>query len=488
MLEVADLNVRYENRTKHAVSDVTFRMEKGEFVLLTGPSACGKSTLMQAVCGFIPWIVPAEVSGSIAIDGIRYDDPAAVAGVACMVQQDPETQFCTETVEDEVAFGPENFRFPPARIREAVDKALSSVGASDLIDRRLSTLSGGEKQKVAIAAVLAVEPRLLILDEPTSNLDPRSAATVVSAIDGLRRKKETTAVLIDHRLKGFMHMATRVLFMDSGILKADCRPGDPRIEELLRDKSTPPSREGVLREPSDVLLSIEGLSYEIDGNKILDDVHLSVRKGDLTAIMGPNGSGKTTLLRHIMGLVEPQKGRIDVLGHSIAPGKPVGPWLLGKGIGMVFQNPDHQIFEDTIEREVRFASANFRVPTDGAERAVREFERSEGVFKHVHPHCLSFGQKRRLNIISSASHGPQLLLLDEPFTGQDPENARRLLAMISDMRGQGWTVVVITHDADFARSFCTGAVMLSEGRVVASGPPEGLTERDWSLITPGGSE
>ncbi len=481
------LNVRYENRTRNAISDVTFRIEKGEFVLLTGPSACGKSTLMQAVCGFIPWIVPAEISGSIAIDGVRYDDPAAIAGLACMVQQDPETQFCTETVEDEVAFGPENFRLPPARIRDLVDKALFSVGASDLVDRRLSTLSGGEKQKVAIAAVLAVEPKLLILDEPTSNLDPRSAAIVASAIDRLRQMKETTAVLIDHRLKGFMHMATRVLFIESGRLKADCRPGDSRIEELLRDKSTPPSRKGV-QEPSDVLLSIMNLSYEIDGNRILDDVHLSVRKGDVVAIMGPNGSGKTTLLRHIMGLIEPQEGRIDGLGHSIVPGKPVGPWLLGKEIGTVFQNPDHQIFEDTIEREVRFASTNFSVPIDGAERAVKEFERSEGVFRHMHPHCLSFGQKRRLNIISSASHGPQLLLLDEPFTGQDPENARRLLAMISDMREQGRTVVVITHDAEFAKSFCTSAVMLSEGRVVASGPPDCFTEQHWSLITPGGGE
>lgn len=487
MLEVSALNVRYENRARRAVSDVTFRIEKGEFVLLTGPSACGKSTLMQAVCGFIPWIVPAEVSGSIAIDGVRYDDPAAISGVACMVQQDPETQFCTETVEDEVAFGPENFRLPPAKIRESVDKALFSVGASDLVDRRLSTLSGGEKQKVAIAAVLAVEPKLLILDEPTSNLDPRSAAVVASAIDRLRQMNETTAVLIDHRLKGFMHMATRVLLMESGGLTADCRPGDPRIEALLRGAGTPPIR-STSQDPSDVLLSIQGLSYEIDGNKILDDVHLSVRKGDVTAIMGPNGSGKTTLLRHIMGLVEPQKGSIDVLGHSIGPGRPVGPWLLGKDIGIVFQNPDHQIFEDTIEREVRFASKNFGVSTDGADGAVKEFERSEGVYKHVHPHCLSFGQKRRLNIISSASHGPRLLLMDEPFTGQDPENTRRLLEMISGMREQGRTVVVVTHDEEFARSSCTDVVMLSEGRVVASGPPESLSERHWGLITPGGGE
>jgi len=137
---------------------------------------------------------------------------------------------------------------------------------------------------------------------------------------------------------------------------------------------------------------------------------------------------------------------------------------------------------------VRFASTNFRVPTDGADQAVKDFERSEGVFKHVHPHCLSFGQKRRLNIISSASHGPRLLLMDEPFTGQDPENTRRLLEMISDMREKGRTAVVVTHDADFAKSYCTSAVMLSEGRVVGSGPPEDFTERHWGLITPGGGE
>lgn len=486
MLEVTDLDVRYENRSKRAVSKASFRIDDGEFVLLTGPSACGKSTLMQAVCGFIPWIVPAEVSGSIAIDGVRYDDPAAIAGVACMVQQDPETQFCTETVEDEVAFGPENFRFPPARLRKAVDKALHSVGASDLIDRRLSTLSGGEKQKVAIASVLAVEPKLLILDEPTSNLDPRAAATVVTAIDRLRQMKETTAVLIDHRLKDFMHMATRVLVMGSGRLETDCTPGDGAFEEFAKTQPVPrPRRRQV--EGGTPALSVQGLSCQIDGKTILDDVGLSVRQGEVAALMGPNGSGKTTLLKHLLGLIEPQTGTIDALGHVMTPRKPVDPWVLGRDIGIVFQNPDHQIFEDTIEREVRFASLNFEVPFDSADGAVAEFERREGVFKHVHPHCLSFGQKRRLNLISSASHGPRLLLMDEPFTGQDRENTGKLLDMISRLQGEGRTAVVVTHDLDFAKSFCTSVVMLSAGRVVASGPPESVADEHWALIAPGGS-
>jgi energy-coupling factor transporter ATP-binding protein EcfA2 len=486
MLEVTDLEVRYENRAKHAVSKVSFRIDDGEFVLLTGPSACGKSTLMQVVCGFIPWIVPAEVSGSIAIDGVRYDDPAAIAGVACMVQQDPETQFCTETVEDEVAFGPENFRFSPARIREAVDKALLSVGASDLVDRRLSTLSGGEKQKVAIASVLAVEPKLLILDEPTSNLDPKAAASVVAAIDRLRQMKETTAVLIDHRLKDFMHMATRVLVMDSGRLKTDCAPGDGVFEEFTKTQPVPRPRSQQVKSGTPAI-SVQGLSYRIDGKKILDDIGLSVRQGEVAALMGPNGSGKTTLLKHLMGLIEPQTGRIDALGHVMTSGKPVDPWVLGRDIGIVFQNPDHQIFEDTIEREVRFASLNFKVPLDNADNAVAEFQRLEGVFKHVHPHCLSFGQKRRLNMISSVSHGPKLLLMDEPFTGQDRENTGKLLDMITCLQDEGRTAVVVTHDIDFAKSFSTSVVMLSAGRVVASGPPENIADEHWALITTGGS-
>jgi len=229
------------------------------------------------------------------------------------------------------------------------------------------------------------------------------------------------------------------------------------------------------------------LSYQVDGKTILDDIGLSVRQGEVAALMGPNGSGKTTLLKHLLGLIEPQTGTIDALGHVMAPGKPVDPWVLGRDIGIVFQNPDHQIFEDTIEREVRFASLNFKVPFDSADGAVAGFERLEGVFKHVHPHCLSFGQKRRLNLISSASHGPRLLLMDEPFTGQDSENTGKLLEMISRLQGEGRTAVVVTHDLDFAKSFCTSVVMLSAGRVVASGPPESVADEHWALIATGGS-
>ena len=484
MLDVKDLSVRYGIRSKPSVSGVTFHIDRGEFVLLAGESASGKSTIMQAVCGFIPWIVPAEVSGRIAIEGKEFSDPAEVAGIACMVQQDPETQFCTEVVEDEVAFGPENFRFPPAKIRESVDRALASVGALDLIDRKLATLSGGEKQKVAIASVLAVEPRLVVLDEPTSSLDPHSTAEVVASIQKLRRESAVTAVVIEHRVAEFVGMATRLIAVDGGRVVSDVRSSDPGFKAAC-DAWSPrpmpprtPSRKGRA-------LSVQQLSYAVDGKKILDDVTFSVEEGSVVALMGENGAGKTTVLKHIIGLIRPQKGKVSVFGHALDAGRAVDPWVLGKDVGLVFQNPDHQIFESAIDREISFASRNFGLPLKASDDAVEAFERAEGVFKHMHPHCLSFGQKRRLNIVSASSHGPKLLLMDEPFAGQDPENTRKIVQLIADLQSAGKTLVVVTHDIGFAKGFCTDVVMMHEGKIVAAGAPDGLPPSCWKALEAG---
>ena len=233
MLDVQGLSVRYENRSRPAVDGLTFRVEPGEFVLLMGGSASGKSTAMQAICGFIPEIIHAVRDGTVKVDGHVFEDATSASKVVCMVQQDPETQFCTETVEDEVAFGPENFNMPRGSVRAAVDDALASVGASHLLDRRLSTLSGGEKQKVAIASMLSVGPKLLILDEPTSNLDPRSMGDVVTAIDSLRRDRKMTIVVIEHRPGQFTDLASRAMTMERGRLVVDRRRGEPGFADAL---------------------------------------------------------------------------------------------------------------------------------------------------------------------------------------------------------------------------------------------------------------
>jgi energy-coupling factor transporter ATP-binding protein EcfA2 len=484
MLDVENLRVRYENRSKPAVDGLSFHIDPGEFVLLMGGSASGKSTTMQAVCGFIPDIIQAEKSGTVTIEGEVFEDATSASKVACMVQQDPETQFCTETVEDEVAFGPENFNMPPSEIRRAVDRTLEAVRASHLVDRRLSTLSGGEKQKVAIASMLAVGPKLLILDEPTSNLDPRSVREVVSAVDGLRRNKSMTIVVVEHRPGQFIDLASRVMVMERGRLVLDRRRDAGLFADLVpvqRKGITPPRG----RTEERAVVDVSGVGFSIKGERILDGVSFRLRKGAIAALMGENGAGKTTLLRLLTGLWQPDTGRISLLGHEFGAGAKAEPWVLGKDVGLVFQNPNHQIFERSVEKEILFASENYMVPKESAPEAVASFESTEGVRRFVHPHCLSFGQKRRVNIRSASSHGPGLVLMDEPFAGQDAANASSICEMMAELRANGVTVIVVTHDVDFVRSTCTDVIFMRKGCVTRTGPVPDITEAEWEQLYSG---
>lgn len=485
MLDVQGLSVRYENRSRPAVDDVSFSIGPGEFVLLMGGSASGKSTAMQAVCGFIPEIIHAEKKGTVRIDGQAFEDATSASRVACMVQQDPETQFCTEIVEDEVAFGPENLNLPRGEIRTAVDRALASVCASDLTDRRLTTLSGGEKQKVAIASMLAVGPKLLILDEPTSNLDPRSVREVVAAVDALRRARDMTIVVVEHRPGQFAHLASRAMVMERGRLIKDLGKGSPGFDGLVQGAASRPPARATVSSGARVV-EVQGLSYQIRDAKILDDLSFEIAERSIAALMGENGAGKTTLLRLLTGLIQPSSGRINILGQEFGVGKRAEPWVIGRDVGFVFQNPNHQIFERTVEKEILFATENYDTPREEAVEAVRRFEAAETVRGFVHPHCLSFGQKRRVNVASASSHGPRLVLLDEPFAGQDTANAAAIKDMIHGLRASGKTAIVVTHDIDFAKEVCTDVLFMNAGRIVRSGRVADVPEQAWDDLFSGG--
>jgi energy-coupling factor transporter ATP-binding protein EcfA2 len=484
MLEVRDLRVRYGNRSKPAVEGVSFSIGAGEFVLLCGDSASGKSTAMQAVCGMIPHIIPAHVTGIIRVDGREFSDPAEAAKVVCMVQQDPEAQFCTETVEEEVAFGPENFKIPPPDIRIRVDSALASVRASHLKDRRLSTLSGGEKQKIAIASMLVLDPKLLILDEPTSSLDPRSVSEVVSAIDQISRTTGITVIVVEHRLSGFISMATRVLLMENGRLIKDTRSTEDGFADVRKSASSIPNYPRTERRHGEVV-SASGLGHDIDGKAILEDLSFSIEEGSVVALMGENGAGKTTFLRHLIGLATPTRGKLKVFDHEITSGRPTDPWALGREVGFVFQNPNHQIFGDTVQQEIGFATENYGLDMAAARSATDAFVNAEGVSRNIHPHCLSFGQKRRVNISSASAHGPRLLMLDEPFAGQDGHNALRIAQQLSEIQKAGRTLIIVTHDIDFARAFCTDVLLLRNGRVAAFGSAERVLSENRDMFSQG---
>ncbi len=492
MLAVRDLTIRYMTRPSPAVRAVSFSLDPREFVLLAGASASGKSTLMQAICGFLPHIIPAEVSGRVDIDGETDADPTRISQAVAMVQQDPEAQFCTETVEEEIAFGPENFCLPRDEIFRRIDEALASVNAAALRHRKLSTLSGGEKQKVAIAAMLTVQPQVLILDEPTANLDPVSVAEVLEAVAALRcRDPDLTLVVVEHRIHRFEPLATRLMVMEDGELVADAPRGSGRYEHYATDLMRPPAyprferprtrsgtAEGSGASHSAAAIAVDALSYTIDDATILDEISFTLPYRAVAALMGRNGAGKTTLLRHLAGLEQIQHGSVHIGTRTLSPRNRVPAYEIGAELGLVFQNPNHQLFEHTIEKECLFGPQNFGTDLDDARAELERFCAREDVAKGLHPHALSFGQKRRLNITAASVHRPRFLLLDEPFAGQDRWNAAAIARLIRRYQRRGCTTIVVSHDPTFVAAACTHCVILHEGRVVDTGPPRRVLAKD----------
>ncbi len=478
VVEVRGLDVKYPSREQYSIKDISFSIDKGEFVWLAGDSASGKSTLMNCLCGFIPNIIPAEVNGTIIVNTKKDLNTLQLARHISMVHQDPESQFCTECVEDEIAFGLENRRVSRRKINKRIETTLKDLNCSELRHRKLHTLSGGEKQKVAIASMLVLNPRVLILDEPTSNLDPVSMEEVLKAIKNVRRKsKELTLILAEHRIGGLVDHVDRVLRLQNGKLKEDIEKFQRLGRKERREFSVYfyPKYKREIKQSCSVL-KIEKLNYTVDDKNILDGINIEIYKGEIIALMGRNGSGKTTLIKHISGLLEVQEGNIKVFNKNMNSYKEIPPWKLGKYIGYVFQNPNHQIFENTVKTEMMFGPKNFGKGAKTAIRRLKDITKEKGINEDTHPHNLSFGQKRRLNIYSSSLHGPEIIIIDEPFSGQDHKNALLMADIMNRFWLSGKTLIIVTHSLDFAKKFCTRALVLSKGSIVYDEEPQRLKD------------
>jgi energy-coupling factor transport system ATP-binding protein len=345
LVDIKDLTFAYAGKQEPVLNKLNLEIEKGSLSIITGVSGCGKSTLGKALAGYLFQNTAGQYSGTISINGIDmtkiplYEASQRVA----YVQQNPEDQFCTLTVADEIAFGLENNRLPPSEIERKIDEALILVSGNELKDRYLSTLSGGEKQKIAIAAMFALSPDILILDEPTSNLDPAATEKVFKTLDEIRQKEELTIIIIEHKLNQLTDLQPDILFMTKGkIIKLDavsgywsslraCADDIPRLPQFpasLTSNDTNP------------LLVMEGVSIKKSGQLILKHIDLEIKKGDFIALMGPNGSGKTTMLQGIAGLVPTETGKRVGFGLNLDE-QPISQ--LVHEIGYMFQNPNHQI-------------------------------------------------------------------------------------------------------------------------------------------------
>jgi energy-coupling factor transport system ATP-binding protein len=415
LVSVRELSFRYPG-VPPALREVSLDVEAGEVVALLGPSGSGKSTLLRALAGLVPHFHGGRFSGRVEIDGhdTRRTRPSELAGTVATLFQDPEDQVVFTRVEPEVAFGLENVGTPPAEIPLRTARALESVGAGDLGDRRVGELSGGQLQRVCLASVLALEPRLLLLDEPTSQLDTDGAAT---AID-LARASGAAVVVSEHRPERVLEVCDRVLFLEEGRISENGLPDAWRPREAVLPAGEPSGTP---------LCRLEDVSFAYD-RPVLSGVSLDFGRGEIVALVGPNGSGKTTVGKLAAGLLEPQAGRVVREGRAC----------------YLSQDPGRYLVCERADEEVALA-----VGGDLAlARAALAQLGLEG-FAARHPRDLSSGERERLALAAVLVAEPELLVLDEPTRGVDPQRKDELVRLLrAQAAGRG--TLVATNDLVFA--------------------------------------
>ncbi len=451
VLRVDLKRVRYGDRV--ALRDVALEMMQGEILGVTGPVGSGKTTLALACAGLLGRSVPARIEGVMhrgasarPVAGFVFDDPLAqLTGLG-------------GTVEEEVAVGPENLALPREAIRARVDRALAAADATHLAHRVPDELSGGERQRVALACALALEAPLLVLDEPTAQLDPEATRRFGERLRALA-EAGTSVMLVSQDADLLRMVTTRVLVLEGGAQAKLGRASDvlPANVEIQPADRPPPTREP--------LLQAEGIVVSYDQRTVLDDLTIEMARGSAVALLGDNGVGKTTLARAIMGLVPIRHGTIRVNGRRIDQ-LPVHE--RARQVGIVFQDASRQLFSRTVLEEVAFGPRALGASHQRAMARAREVLATLGLteLEGFHPGDLAPQRQRLVAIAAAMASSPPVLIVDEPTAGQDPEGKRCIAAAISAQRTRG-CALVITHDLAFARQACDGAVLLSNGRAAS---------------------
>ncbi len=509
MISIENLTFIYPNTEASALKNVSLRITDGDFALVMGVSGAGKSTLLRALNGLVPHFSGGKISGKVTVNQV---DPIA-AGPQVMsrhvgfVFQDPEAQFVMDVVEDELAFALENAAIPRSEMRIRVEEALDLLDLSPLRARRLETLSGGEKQRVAIAAALALRPRVLALDEPTSQLDPKSAEDVLQSLVRLNADLGLTIVLAEHRLERVLPFVDTIVFLpDSGGARtgipADILPNINLVPPLVAlahalgwhplpltikagkrfsrkmTLSPAPKTDAAPVAPSSAppLLRAAGISAGYSNHPILENVDFSIRHGEIVAVMGRNGAGKTTLLKSLMGLLPIKRGKVVLNGENIT-GAPVAH--IARTMGYLPQDPNALLFADTVLDEVTITLKNHGLPVPQNGEPVpgalnpRVLLRQLGLSAHAgaYPRDLSVGERQRVALAAITVTRPQVLLLDEPTRGLDYHAKETLAALLRGWQSAGMAIVLVTHDVEFAAQLATRVVLLSQGEIIADGAP-----------------
>jgi len=476
MIRIKNVDYQYSESHPEILSKVDLEVNKGEFIVITGKSGSGKSTLALVLSGFIPHLFAGKFSGEIEYQGLNTEKLSLgeISQFVGLVQQNPENQIVTSTVIEEISFGPGNLNLEKEEIINRLSYSLKATNSENLSNRSTTAISGGEKQKVALASILSMGSSVLILDEPFSFLDPQTRNHLLVTLKELSEKQGKTIIVIDHQPEIYQHLMTRLIVLTDGTIEADLHKATIDYSRYKIPQRVLMDIKGIVDHQSrQKILEIENLFVEFKKVQILKEINLTIDSGLIYGMIGPNGSGKTTLAQTIMN-IHPHQGNIRFLGNDISK---IPTYQLAKEIGYVWQCPDHQIFEDTVLKEITFASKNILDNPDTPEilNLANHMLKNASLELYLDfpPFGLSYGEKRRLTICSSEIYSPSVLILDEPFIGQDRQNFEYVLEILRLRKQKGLTSIIISHRKELI-DLVDHIFLLESGHLIQQGSPSDM--------------
>lgn len=508
-LVIENLSFQYRTRPEPAIENISFELKPGEMLLIAGSSGCGKTTLARCINGLIPRSYRGKRDGKVLLHGkdvaeLQIADMAQTVGT---LLQDPERQIVASNVYNEIAFGPENLGLPREEIVVRVEQAMIRLKIEHLRDRETFNLSGGEKQKVALAGLLTMNPSILLLDEPLASLDPASAYEALDVFRSLADEGKTI-VLVEHRVEdAIAARPDRLMYMETGRVKYlgpikdlpteidhhEVKLPAEWVVKRVREGGEKPEKTVSLQrvEKGEPLVVFEHVDFRYNDETpfILQDVNLTINRGDLIAVLGPNGAGKSTLVKHSIGLLKPTRGHVLIEGKDT---RSMSVAQIARVLGYVFQSPTHMLYAPTVREELEFGPKNLEFTKEVMQEAVAESVSTVNLngLEEYPPLGLSFGQQKRTTIAAVLSMRSKIMIMDEPTAGQDYANYTHFMDAMCRPSAEGRQSLVaanfaatlfITHDLDLAVTYANRVLLVGDKHIVADGAPEDVL-KDFDLL------
>ncbi len=515
-----NVNYQYPKGKTLSLKDINLTTAGDRVIAVMGRTGSGKTTLLSAMNGIIPQFHDGNFDGEVRLNGdTTLDLPIQqLVRKVGLVLQDPETQIFGLTVERDIAFGPSNLNFPKEKITENVLMSAKAVNLESFMERSPDQLSGGEKQRLAIAGILAFEPPVLVLDEPTSELDPEGADKVNKSLKNLKNDRHRLIIFSTHNPDNVIDTADELWVMDSGEIKYKGNPENffshidlpgiyglqiPEVTDLFRklhylnwykrDKlpvtleSAVSEFENILQKVDNIgvkigkylqtrsaesqnkIIEINGLSHHYsNGQLAVDNVSLTINSQQMVAILGKNGAGKTTLVKHLIGLLWPTRGSVLIKGRNIAD---LRIEEISRDVGFVFQNPDHQIFSPSVYEEIEYGLLNHGFDKDSAKEKIKNALELTGLTgkEDLHPFSLSKGERQKIAMASVLAVEPEIIVIDEPTTGLDWRDSIALMEELRKLKEKGHTIIMITHNLRLAADYADKVILMQKGKLVCEG-------------------